>query len=87
MTKRKNTKNGRHLYTVRETVKALGGTASVASFCGLGMPSVSGWMKEGYIPPGWHYRFHVRAQSLGYVIEPCVFGLDPQGMPLKRQVA
>ena len=73
--------------TVRAVIKSLGGTKRVADRVGVSMPAVSNWIKEGYIPPGLHLQFHLWTESHGERIDPGVFGLDPEGRPLRTRRA
>jgi hypothetical protein len=88
MAKHSQKKQPRKLKTVRDVVKALGGTAKTAEFTLTTLPAVSNWMAEGYIPPGWHYCISLRLESKGFEVDPCAFGLDKDGVPLRhRRVA
>lgn len=73
--------------TVRSVIRALGGTAQVARWVGVGMPAVSNWIAEGYIPPGLHLQFFLAIERRGERVSPCVFGLDADGRPLRSRRA
>jgi hypothetical protein len=58
---------------VADVVKAFGGTKALAAFAGVGMSAVSKWIHQGWIPPGWHWRFDVEARRRGFAIDPVVY--------------
>jgi hypothetical protein len=61
------------LASVAAVVRAFGGTKAMAQFAGVGMPAVSKWISQGWIPPGWHWRFDCEARRLGFAIDPVVY--------------
>jgi hypothetical protein len=65
------------LNTVEEIIAAWGGTKLMAKWCGTGMPNISKWIAQGYIANGWHYRLDREAKRRGYLINPKVFGEEP----------
>lgn len=71
--------------TVRATIQALGGTASVARELGISMQAVSNWQSEGHIPPGYHLAFYLRLTSQGDCVATRVFGLSEDGRPLRTR--
>lgn len=66
----------RKITSIEALVKAFGGTRELADWAGVGMSAISNWVDRGQIPPGWHYRLHLAAQSRGFEIEPYVFGVQ-----------
>jgi hypothetical protein len=62
------------LRTVDDIIDAFGGTTVVARWLGIGHSAVSNWRKDQAIPNGWHLRFYLAAQDLGYRIDPRLFG-------------
>lgn len=62
------------LRTVDDVIDAFGGTTVVAKWLGIRHTAVSNWRAEQAIPNGWHLRFWLEAQDLGYRIDPRLFG-------------
>ena len=64
------------LRTVDDVIDAFGGNTVVAEWLGIGAGEVCNWRERRSIPPGWHLRFYLEAQSLGYRTDPRLFGTD-----------
>lgn len=66
------------LNSVVEIVAAWGGTKALADWCNIGMSNVSDWMRDAYIPRGWHYLMDREARRRGFLIDPELFGDRPE---------
>lgn len=77
------------LQTVDEVIDAFGGNSVLASWLGIGDSAVSNWRDRQSIPPGWHLRLYLEAQSRGIEINPKLFGMDdwPPQRPLYEGVS
>ena len=68
------------LRTEADLIEALGGVEAVADKTMATPNRVAGWIatdRFAGIPPGYHLRFYMAAQSLGYDVDVAtVFGLD-----------
>lgn len=69
------------LRNVRDVVDALGGTYAAADWAGITPAAVSHWIAREFIPPGWHYRLSEEMRKFNCIIDPAVFGLNPNGNP------
>lgn len=63
------------LRTLDDIVSAFGGDEAVASWLGIRPHAISMWRMRGQIPPGWHLRFWLASEELGYRIDRGLFGL------------
>lgn len=61
--------------TVAEFVTSFGGTSAMAEFLDVGMPCVSNWKRENFIPSGWHLRLFLEAQRRQIAVAPDLFGI------------
>jgi hypothetical protein len=67
--------------TVSDVLKALGGLAGAAKFCGVGQSCVANWKAAGVIPSGWHLRMYLHLEHQGYIVLPSAFGVDVDELP------
>jgi hypothetical protein len=77
----------KRLNTVGEIISCLGGLAAVADRTGLTARQLESWLADDQIPPGWHMRLVLWAQSEGYAISPNALGLTADGRPSRISVA
>ncbi len=64
-----------NVQTVDDLIKALGGTGTVAAFCGVKPSAVSNWKQRGF-PPSQHYRISKEAERRGLSVDESLFGLS-----------
>jgi hypothetical protein len=64
--------------TVREAVRALGGTQKTAMLLKVGMPAVSNMIARGEFPQGHHLKLYLALRARGIAVdEASLFGIDP----------
>lgn len=61
------------LHTAKDVVEAFGGTKETAEWAGIGMPAVSNWLADGWIPPGWYLSMSEKLRQRGFDVDPAVF--------------
>lgn len=59
--------------TIPALIAALGGRDAVADYAGVSVCHVVRWERQDSIPPGWHYRFAVRAKRRGFTLDDELF--------------
>jgi hypothetical protein len=73
----------RSLTSIQEVVDALGGQAELRKLLrhGSSSGSISNYVKRGHISAAASLVIYKRLESLGYSVEPHVFGLDENWQP------
>lgn len=69
------------LSTVGEIIDALGGTAAVATLCGVGETAVSNWRSRREIPADKFMIFTAALGAAGKTVNPSVFGFEAPRRP------
>jgi hypothetical protein len=77
----------KRLNTVNEIIAWLGGPTGAAVWTGVSAGEVERWLAHDQIPPGWHLRLFLWAQSEGYEICPHAVGLRADGQPIMREIS
>jgi len=69
------------LLSIPDVVRAFGGPATLAAWCGIRAAEVTRWVRHNHIPPGWHYRLDREASHRGFQIDGLVFDERLRGKP------
>lgn len=80
---KRSMKQNRSLRSYEDIEAAHGGPRKLAAWAGISWQGVCNWKRQ--VPPGYHYKMHLWAQSKGLEIAPEAFGLMADGKAIPEK--